>query len=136
VRSPSSKKIIGSLLLCAAVLFVWWYIEAENFSDGIVTGEYVLAHDNITQRLTLKRDHTFEQEDTVDGMVHRATGTWRVFSRTGHMSFSPTFIDAPIAWRGQDKHEVFGLFKNYFGFISLTFFSDNASITTFKKPLS
>ena len=107
-------------------MFLWWYVEAEDFSDSRVSGRYVLQHDGVTQRLTLKDDHTFTQEDNANGIVKRANGTWRVFSHTGHVAFSSSFIDAC---------DVYGVFKNYFGVVSLTFDS-GTSVKAYKKLFS
>jgi hypothetical protein len=136
MTSAARGRVFGGVLACTLLLYVWWYVEAEDFSDARVAGEYVLIHDGVTQRLTLLRDHTFTQEDTRNGITQRATGTWRVFSSTGHMSFSRDFIDSQPAWRGQDSPEVYGLFKNYFGLVSLTFASDTSSVKAYKRMFS
>jgi hypothetical protein len=136
VTKRSTSRSLGIAIACAVFLLVGWYVEAEDFSDSRVSGGYVFTHDGITQRLKLKRDHTFEQEDSVNGIVTRANGTWRVFSSTGHMAFSSSFIDARNAWRGQDEHEVFGVVKNYFGLVSITFESDSTQVKAYKKLFS
>jgi hypothetical protein len=131
--SPRYKRSIGFALICALLLFVAWYVEAEDFNENRVAGTYVFPHDGITQRLTLKRDHTFEQADTKNGTTTHAEGPWRAFSSIGHMSFSRSFIDARDYWRGQDEHEVYGIFKNYWGWVSITM-DDNTK--AYKKPFS
>jgi hypothetical protein len=115
-----SGRLIGILSICAVVLFVWWYIEAEDFSESRVAGQYVFTHDGITQKVTLNRDHTFDQEDSANGIIKHASGTWRVFSSTGHMAFSSSFIDAPEGSRGADEKDVYAIFKNYLGWVSIT----------------
>jgi hypothetical protein len=118
------------------LLLAAWYVEAEDFSESRVSGQYVLVHDGITQRITLHRDHTFEQDDDVNGTIKHASGTWRVFSSTGHMSFSSSFIDARNSWRGQDQHEVYAIFKNYLGVVSITFDPYTSPVKTYKKIIS
>lgn len=132
----STNRLVGIALICAVALFVWWYVEAEDFSDGRVAGQYVLTHDGVIQRLTLKSDHTFEQDDLVSGTTTHASGTWRVFSSTGHMAFSSNFIDARDEWRGQDHHEVYAIFKNYLGLVSITFDPYSKPVMAYKKLFS
>ena len=136
ILSKSANRRIGISILVAVAIFVWWYVEAEDFSDGRVAGRYVFIHDGVTQQLTLRSDHTFEQEDSVSGTITHASGTWRVFSSTGHMAFSSSFIDARDEWRGQDHHEVHGIFKNYLGLVSITFDPYSKPVTAFKKIFS
>jgi hypothetical protein len=111
-------------------------VEAEDFSDGRVSGQYLVIHDGITQHITLHRDHTFEQDDVANGITRHASGTWRVFTSTGHMSFSSSFIDARGTWRGQDGQDVYAIFKNYFGLVSITFDPYTAPVKTYKKLFS
>ena len=117
-------------------MVAWWYVEAEDFSEQRVSGVYVLRHDGITQKIVLRPNHTFDQEDAANGAIRHGSGTWRVFSSTGHVAFSSSFIDARPSWRGQDEHEVYGVFKNYFGIVSLNFDADQTSITAFKRLFS
>ena len=132
----STSRPLGIVIVCALLLYVGWYGEAENFSDSRVSGEYVFIHDGITQQIKLNRDHTFEQEDSVNGVVSHARGTWRVFSSTGHMAFSKSFINARNSWRGHDEGDVYGVAKNYFGLVSITFDSDSTPIKAYKKLFS
>ncbi|MDP9050761.1 MAG: hypothetical protein M3O31_08580 [Acidobacteriota bacterium] len=136
ILSKSANRRIGTALIFAVAIFVWWYVEAEDFSDSRVAGKYVFIHDGVTQQLTLKRDHTFEQEDSVSGTTTHASGTWRVFTSTGHMAFSRSFIDARDEWRGLDDHKVFGIVKNYLGLVSITFDPYSKPVMAFKKLFS
>ena len=122
--------IFGIMLLAA------WYVEAEDFSESRVSGQYTVIHDGITQHITLHRDHTFEQDDDVNGTARHASGTWRIVSSTGHMAFSSSFIDARSTWRGQDGQDVYAIFKNYFGLVSITFDPYTAPMKTYKKLFS
>lgn len=132
----STSRFVGVVLVCALLLFVGWYVEAEDFSDSKITGEYVFVHDGVTQLVKLKRDHTFEQEDRLNGTISHARGTWRVFSSTGHIAFSSSFIDARDSWRGQDEHEIYGIVKNYLGLVSITFDADSMQVKAYKKLFS
>jgi hypothetical protein len=135
-NSKTRSVTVGSILIAVLFVAVWWYIDAEDFSETQVSGQYTLIHDGITQRLTLKRDHTFEQEDNANGTIKHANGTWRVFSSTGHVAFSSSFLDARDSWRGQEQHDVYAVFKNYFGIISITFDPDTSPVKTYKELFS
>jgi hypothetical protein len=118
--SLTPNRRIEIALLCAILLFIGWYLEAEDFSESRVAGQYVFHHDGITQRVTLHPEHRFEQEDSTNGSTKRANGTWRMVSSGGVMCFSSSFIDAPDGARGAEERDVYGIFKNYFGWVSIT----------------
>jgi hypothetical protein len=111
---------IGIALLAAILLFVGWYVEAEDFSQSRVSGKYVFQHDGIKQAVTLYPDHRFAQDDLMNGSSKHADGTWRMVSSGGMMCFSSNFLDAPEGTRGAEEKEVFATFKNYLGWVSIT----------------
>jgi hypothetical protein len=133
VMGPSTKAA-GIFLLCVIVLGMFWYVEAGYFDDGKVSGEYVSTKAGITRHLWIKPDHTFAQEDIVDGTVRRATGTWHGTASTGHFWFSNNFIDVPNGARGHDSAEVYATFENWFGLVSITF--SNNDLRLHKKLFS
>ncbi len=132
--SGPSTKPVGIFLLCVIALGMFWYVEAGNFDDGKVSGEYVSRKDGISRHLWINANHTFAQEDSINGTVRRTSGTWHGTTSTGHFWFSNNFIDVPDGARGQDSAEVYATFENWFGFVSITF--SNNDLRLHKKLFS
>jgi hypothetical protein len=120
-------------MIGAILLFVAWYVEAEDFTESRVAGQYVFHHDGITQRVTLYPDHRFKQEDSTNGSTKYADGTWRAVSSRGGFEFSSSFIDAPEARRSKETGEVYGIFKNYLGWVSITLDDNTTEIKAYKR---
>src|SRR5271156_4793939 len=98
-----SKRLAGIVLLSVMALGMFWYVEAGNFADGTVAGEDVSREGATTRRVWIKQDHTYAQEDTVNGIVMRNTGTWHGTTSTGRFWFSNNFIDTPDGVRAHDS---------------------------------
>jgi hypothetical protein len=130
----SSTRFAGIVLLSVIALGMFWYVEAGYFDDSKVSGEYVSKTTGITRRLWIKPDHTFVQEDTIDGTLRRASGAWHGTTSTGRFWLSSNFIDAPDGVRGLNSAEVSAVFENWFGFVSITF--NNSELRLHKKLFS
>jgi hypothetical protein len=103
--------------LLLGVIFVFWYWEGENFSDGAVSGTYMIRSHSDVMVLVLTPDHTFRQQLKNAGTVSRATGTW-IVSGEGHIAFSKEFLVLPgeeVSPAGQ----AYGQIQNWFGFVSI-----------------
>ena len=127
-------RIAGIVLLCVIALGMFWYVEAGYFDDGKVAGEYVSQEKGITRHLWIKADHTFAQEDVVNGNTLRTSGTWHGTTSTGRFWLSNNFIDPPDGVRTQASAEVSAVFENWFGFVSITF--NNSNVRLHKKLFS
>jgi hypothetical protein len=79
-----------------ALAFIWlsfvlWFISASDFSDSVFCGTYKLVQDNERSILTLKPDHTYQQELSGSGRIQHASGTWRKLGEGG-VVFSKEFL--------------------------------------------
>jgi len=101
---------IFSLLV---VCFVLWYSVASDYGDGVASGTYHLAENGEISTLTLKTDHSFQQELSEHGEVKRASGTWHRVGEGG-ISFSKNFLPVsgqelgPDGTAYADMHKQFG----------------------------
>lgn len=75
-----------------------WFVVASDYGDNVVSGTYVLSHDNETCTLILRRDHRFDQTVSRGSVVQHASGTWRHVSFQSGVAFSKEFV--PLT--GQD----------------------------------
>jgi hypothetical protein len=121
---------LGVIFLLIIAIWVFWYWEGENFSDGAVSGTYALQLNGEASNLVLRPDHSFQQELDSAGTVRRAEGSWRV-SGEGHIAFSTEFLKVSgeeISPAGQ----AYGQIKNWFRLISITL-APNPDGPTFHK---
>jgi hypothetical protein len=118
VMKMNAAASLGLIFLLIVVIGVFWYWEGENFSDGAVSGTYVLQLNGETSALVLRSDHSFQQELDVAGTVRRTEGTWRV-SGEGHIAFSGEFLKVS----GEEMSpagQAYGQIENRFGLVSIT----------------
>jgi hypothetical protein len=97
--------------------FVLWFAIASDFSDSVFCGTYMLHQDNETSTLTLKPDHTYQQEVSSSGRIQHASGTWRKIGEGG-VAFSKEFVVLTAQELGADGtsygeiHKTLGLFAS------------------------
>jgi hypothetical protein len=132
--SVRARRSLGITLLAAILLGAFWYFEAGYFEDSKVSGEYVSKQPGITRRVWIRPDHTFHQEDIVNGVTRQTSGVWHGTTSTGRFWFSSNFIDVPDGVRSHDSDEVSGVFENWFGFVAITF--NNSDLRLHKKLFS
>jgi hypothetical protein len=99
-------------------IWVFWFRQANNFSDSAVSGTYVLQGNRDTSTLVLRTDHIFVQELNSAGSSKHAEGTWKTSSE-GHIEFSKEFLKLS----GQQLNpagQAYGQIDNQFGLLSLT----------------
>jgi hypothetical protein len=109
---------MGLIFLLPVMVAVFWFWQAENFSDRAVSGTYTQESNGETWTLILKPDHRFQQELDKAGTVRRAEGSWRV-SGEGHIAFSSEFLivsGEELSPAGQ----AYGQIENCFGIVSIT----------------
>ena len=112
------RRTIGTAVLLILLTFVFWYVQAGDFSDSDVSGTYILQQNDETSTLILRPDHSFQQEVVETGKVTRADGIWRV-SGEGHIAFSAEFLRVhgeQVSPAGQ----AYGQIHNWFGLVSIT----------------
>lgn len=81
----------GGVFLLICLCFVFWYVVAVDYGDGVVSGTYHLSQNGETSTLVLKPDHSFKQELNHSGKAEHAEGNWHR-SGEGGISFSKEFI--------------------------------------------
>jgi hypothetical protein len=125
----------GSIIfLSIFVIFGFWYYEGNNFTDRNIPGTYIADGSGRSDRLTIKADHTYEQDAIVDGQKQQASGVWKLSGNVdAHIVFEGSFLNAPAAAVGRDDHYAFGMFDNLFGFLTLTLQSDTTPLEFHKK---
>jgi hypothetical protein len=125
----------GSIIfLSIFVIFGFWYYEGNNFTDRNIPGTYVADGSRRFDRLTIKADHSYEQDALVNGQKKHASGIWRLGGNVdAHIVFEGSFLNAPAAAVGRDDHYAFGMFDNLFGFLTLTLQSDSTPLEFHKK---
>jgi hypothetical protein len=124
------RRLAGGVLLLICLTFVFWYIEAGNFTEANVPGTYIVQRDGEASTLILKSDHSFQQELDRAGMVGHAQGSWRLFGE-GHIAVSRDFMK----FSGQEINQdgtAYGQIKNKFGVLSITV-APNPGGPTFRK---
>jgi hypothetical protein len=126
--------VIWSAGVCVSILlvFVVWYIEAGNFSEGAVSGTYTLQLNGETSTLVLKANHSFQQELDRAGTKIRSEGTWRV-SGEGHIAFSDRFLKV-TGREMSPAGQAYGQLENRLGLVSITL-APNPDGPTFHKKL-
>ena len=120
---------IVAIALMVASWLAWalWYFEAGDFSDSAVSGTYVFQTGGGTTAITLRPDHTFQQERSRSRETKYSNGTWRVFGE-GQIAFSDGFVAFPGQFVGRDG-TAYGQIKNWFGIVSITFSQDPDGLT-------
>jgi len=137
IASWLRSQLRGSIIfLSLFAIFGFWYYEGNNFTDRNIPGTYIADGSSGSDRLTIKADHTYEQDALVDGQKKQASGIWRLSGNVdAHIVFEGSFLNAPTAAVGRDDHYAFGMFDNLFGFLTLTLQSDTVPLTFHKKHL-
>jgi hypothetical protein len=105
---------IGALVLLVICL-VLWYAVASDYGDGVASGTYHFARGDERSTLTLKPDHSFQQELNRQGQAERSEGTWRRSGMAG-IEFSKEFLRVS----GQEIHSdgtAFGEMQKTLGFL-------------------
>ena len=126
------RKSIGVVVLLVCVAFAFWYVEAGNFSDGKMSGTYILQQGGEMSTLILGLDHSFHQQLNRSGAVSRAEGSWRI-SGEGHIAFSKEFLKVS----GQEMSPAgqgYGQIENWFGLVSINL-APNPGGPTFRRKL-
>ncbi len=122
------------IFLSVFALFCVWYYEGNNFGDGDIPATYIAVGSNGSNVLTINSDHTYEQNVMAREERKHASGIWRLGGNVdAHIVFEGSFIDAPSAATGQDDHYAFGMFDNFFGYLTLTLQSDTTPLEFHKK---
>jgi hypothetical protein len=106
------------IILLIVAIFSFWYIEAENYSEGAMSGRYTFHHGAESSTLVLKPDHTFKQELVSAGITKHAEGSWRVIG-LGHISFTREFLTVS----GEEfcyEEPACGMVRNNFGVVSFS----------------
>jgi hypothetical protein len=108
-----------SVVVLLAICFVVWYVLASDYSDSVASGTYHLSQNDETSTLSLKSDHSFQQELSKHGRVERAAGAWRRVGEGG-IAFSKEFLVVSGEEPGADGI-TYGHIHKRFGFlVSLT----------------
>jgi hypothetical protein len=124
---------LGLIFLLIVVIGVFWYWEGENFSDGAVSGTYVLQLNGERSTLVLRPDHSFQQELDSAGTVRRAEGNWHVFGEGG-IAFSKEFLKVSGEEMGPSGR-AYGQIENWFGLVSITLAPNPDGGPRFRKKL-
>jgi hypothetical protein len=91
-------RAIGAFLLLV-ICFVLWYAVASDYGDSVASGTYHFARGDERSTLTLKPDHSFQQQLNREGRTERSEGTWRRSGMAG-IEFSKEFLTIS----GQEIH--------------------------------
>jgi hypothetical protein len=132
MRESTSRKSIGVILLLVFLIYVFWYVEAGNFSDSNVPGTYVLQQNRERSTLILRADHSFQQQLDVEGRVSHASGSWDLFpaDSQSHIEFSKEFLKLSGQELAPDG-TAYGQLENMFGLLSITLAPNDGP--TFRK---
>lgn len=106
---------MGLMLLLGILVAVVWYVIASDYSYDAISGVYSQSSTTKTSTLILKKDQSFEEEVTHDGITEHARGSWRRIGEGG-VVMSSEFITLPSLKRRSDGavdgeiEKTFGLF--------------------------
>lgn len=121
-RSVRRKGLPPAIKALVALAFIWlsfvlWFAMASDFSDSVFCGTYKFAQENERSILTLKPDHTYQQELISTGGKQTVSGTWRKVAEGG-VAFSKEFLVVDGQELGADGtsygdiHKTLGMFAS------------------------
>jgi hypothetical protein len=81
---------LGLGIVLLVILWVWYSV-AANYDYDALAGRYIFHGDGESCTLYLRPDHTFVQELSRSGEVHKSQGQWHRYGEA-HVSFSNGFL--------------------------------------------